>query len=459
MARLQRGTEVFELWLDRVDGEVWPHLMVRRAHADAIDHAPAERVTLRHQFGGDREYCRLMSEYLRQGWQRVRDPAREDAIPDEPIEPTLDATLRADPGDHAAALVYADWLQQRGHPRGALIAVQHARLAVPDDPTLAAEEARLLAEHAPVLLGTLAAAAPDDGGRGLHLVWEHGFVRGARITGSLDRGESEDLLWELLRHPSARFLRELVIGCHHAGDQDNQLVSDLLLHAGPRPPLRRLVLADFDDSELDNIDISRAPLGELGGLGEAYPLLEDVVLKGTGDVELAPLALPQARRFALRTSTLRKSTLATILAAPWPELEELELWFGTPDYGADVEPDDLAGFLAGEGFPKLRVLRLMNAIFTDEICPAILRSPRLPALAALDFSLGTLSDEGAALLHAGREALAHLTSLGVFECSLTASGLAQLRAAGLPVDDRPISHAEAWREPQQKRWRFVSVSE
>ncbi len=74
--------------------------------------------------------------------RRVRDPAREVELADEPLEPALEARLRADPGDHDAALVYADWYQQRGHPRGALIAVQAARARDPDDPALAAEEPR-----------------------------------------------------------------------------------------------------------------------------------------------------------------------------------------------------------------------------------------------------------------------------------------------------------------------------
>jgi uncharacterized protein (TIGR02996 family) len=459
VARLRRGDELFDVWLERIPDEVWPAVYIANGYTDRPEDMAPERVELRYAFSGEREYCRAISSRLRDGWHRVRDPAREAEVDAEPREPTLEATLRADPGDDNAALVYADWLQQRGHPRGALIAVQHARVARPDDPALAAEEERLLEDAADVLLGPLAARAPDDSGRGLRLVWERGFIRKARIDGFHDRGESEDLLWEVLRHPSARLLRELELGCHHAGDQDNTLMADLIVRGGPRPPLRRLVLADFDDSDLDNIDISRAPLGDLGGLGEAYPLLEDVILKGTGEVNLAPLALPRARRFALRTSTLVKPTLATILAAEWPALEDLELWFGTPEYGADCEVDDLARLLRGDRFPKLRVLRLMNALFTDEVCAPLLASPLLPGLDELDFSLGTLSIAGARTLVAAKDRLAHLRRIGIFECSLTRAAMKLLRDAGLPIDDAPISKAEAWREPQQKGGRYVSVTE
>ncbi|MBA3538368.1 MAG: TIGR02996 domain-containing protein, partial [Deltaproteobacteria bacterium] len=39
--------------------------------------------------------------------------------------PKLEAAILADPDDTAAYLVYADWLQSRGDPRGELIVLQH----------------------------------------------------------------------------------------------------------------------------------------------------------------------------------------------------------------------------------------------------------------------------------------------------------------------------------------------
>jgi uncharacterized protein (TIGR02996 family) len=487
VARFERGSEFVEVWLaapeqrarsgsagPRSDAERraetidptgnivyrWPELLSR---AGRIGDA-AETVTLdrRYEWSARDDYQRFQSQRLRDGWHRVADPDHE-MVYDEPINAELDAALRADPDDASAALVYADWLQQRQHPRGKLIVAQHARLERPDDAELAAAEAELLEAHIPELYGALwsrlrpAGARKGDGG--IDVTWWCGFIRYARITGFQESGSSEDTLWELLRHPSARFLRELDIGCHRSGDQDNVLMSDLLVHAGPTPPLRKLVLADFDDSEIDNIDISRAPIGDLTGLGERYPELEDVVLKGTGDVVLGDLRLPNARRFALRTSTLTRTTLASIVRAPWPVLEELELWFGDPDrgYGADCELADAVALLR-RPLPKLRVLRVMNAMFSDEIVSELVAWSGAAQLEQLDFGLGTLSDVGAAALVAARSAFPKLERLGVFENALTPAGLAQLRAA-FPVDDRAISPAYGWREPRQKPARYASVSE
>ena len=468
MVRFAKDGEAIDLWIERV--EHVPHLWTRKVHS------PPERLST-DWFDSERRFVEMQSQYLRDGWRRVHDPARELDVDGEPRDLELDARLLADPDDTATALVYADWLQHRDHPRGQLIVVQHALATRPHDAELRAREAELFEEIE--LLGGLAGFVRtfEFNEPGIALEWRHGFIRRARIDGFHDRGDSEHLLWELLRHPSARVLRELEIGCHHPGDQDNRLVVDMVLRAGPTPPLRRLVVGDFDESAYDGIDISRAPIGDLTGLGARYPLLDTVELKGNYDVELGELDLPRARRFALRTSTMQNRTLAAIAAAPWPALEDLELWFGDREdgYGAECGEHSIAALLA-RSFPKLRTLRLMNADFTDEVVPVVAKSPLAAQLETLDFTLGTLSDAGARVLAQQRAAFPQLARLAVYDCALTADGLAVLRDAGFPVDETPSSSHEAqsaeWRRasPQsytrwqqgartQKNQRFVTVSE
>jgi hypothetical protein len=389
-------------------------------------------------------YCGLQSERLREGFRRVRDPAREADVDGEPREPVLEAAIRD--GDLDAALVLADWLQSGGHPRGALIAVQQARESRPDDAALAEEERRLLGD--PAIVGPLASWL--DAPARLKLDWQRGFIRRARIDGFFSAdGEREDLLWEVLRHPSGRFLRALEIGCPD-WDQDNVLMSDLLVRAGPTPPLARLVLADLDDSRHYNgIEIRDASIGDLTGLGQRYPALEEVVLEGRGDVVLGELGLPNARRFALRTSGLRCATLRAIEGARWPALEDLEIWFGDREHGASCQPMDLVPLLHSPHLPKLRALRLMNAELTDESVPLVAQSPLAKQLDTLDFSLGTLTDKGARLVAKHRDRFPQLACLRVFACSLTARGIRRLRDAGLSVDDWPAE--PAWGEPHRKR--------
>jgi uncharacterized protein (TIGR02996 family) len=473
MARFERGGQFIEYWterparpLDPATGRpehAWPELLTRSGRVGvagaAGEGAEAMVLALPNVFSADREYARSIRQQLEQGWHRVRDRAHDAELPDEPSDPSLDAQLRVDPGDADVASIYGDWLQHRGHPRGRLIAVQAALRARPGDAELVAEEQALFTSHADALLGPLAALVDDgEDSQMIALDWDLGWIRRAQILGRHD--VPADLVWELLRHPSARFLRSVVVGCVRSGDQDNTTLTATVMHAGPPPPLRELVIADFDHSHIDNIDISRAPIGDLAGLGEAYPELETVILKGLGDVVLDGLALPRAKTFALRTSTMTKRTLATILAAPWPALEDLELWFGDVDrgYGAECTVADLAPLFA-RPLPAMRALRIMNSPFSDEVVPLIVAWAGAAKLETLDFSLGTLSDAGAQVLAGARAAFPALRRLGVFECSLTPAGLARLADAGYPVDASAISAAENWREPQQKPGRYCSVSE
>ena len=435
MARFVRRDDWFDVWILRRG------LLCTQARGGE----PVKDPGVRSEWDAPRRYMQIQHERFEAGWTRVRDPEREDAFADEPRDDALEAALRASPGEDAAALVYGDWLQQRGHPRGELAALTGDAAAA------------FVETHADALLGTrLYFAAEATEGDRLELRWERGFLRWARIDGCFERGDSEDLLFELLRHPSARLLRELEIGCHHAGDQDNSLISPILTHAAAPPPLQRLVIGDFDNTRDDNIDLSRTPLGDLSRLSAAYPTLEDIELKGSS-VELGRLDLPRARRFALRTSSLERETLAAIARAAWPALAELELWFGNREYvGHPCGVRDVAALLRAD-LPALRVLRLMNTLLSDELCAPLAASPLAARLAVIDFGLGTLSAEGARVLVRERAAFPRDCTLGIAECALSRAALSDQRAAGYALETRsttPIRDREA-----QKRSRYVSVSE
>src|SRR5579884_547350 len=76
----------------------------------------------------------------------------------------LDAVAEQ-PDDLDLRLIYADWLDEHGDPRGAFIRVQIDLERLPEDdpsrPALEAREAELLAKHGPRWLGRLAGLAPS----------------------------------------------------------------------------------------------------------------------------------------------------------------------------------------------------------------------------------------------------------------------------------------------------------
>jgi hypothetical protein len=140
-----------------------------------------------------------------------------------------------------------------------------------------------------------------------------------------------------------------------------------------------------------------------------------LILRGFGiSFGKKPVVAPRLRRLALRTGSLRKKTgFAPLATAELPLLEDLELWFGDSYYSADVKAKDLAWLLAGERFPKLTSLGLMNAEFADELPALLASSALLPRLRRLDLSMGTMGETGARALLAHRDAFAHLESLSV----------------------------------------------
>lgn len=132
------------------------------------------------------------------------------ALGGEQREPGLEAAISRAPDDPAAYLVYADWLQQHGEPRGELIVVQRALAGAPRDAALLAREAALFAEHGERLLGPLALLADAK------LVWYCGFVRVLDLRASLAEAGPASLaeagpapLAALLGHPSLQFVHRL----------------------------------------------------------------------------------------------------------------------------------------------------------------------------------------------------------------------------------------------------------
>ena len=116
----------------------------------------------------------------------------------------FEAAIARDPDDDDAYLVYGDWLQLRGDPRGELIALQYRGH---ED---AAKD--LLSRHAEHFYGALC-ARPGL----LDVTWHLGFLRSCRFSLDDDRGPNHEkravaALEELLALRSTRFIRDLSIG-------------------------------------------------------------------------------------------------------------------------------------------------------------------------------------------------------------------------------------------------------
>jgi hypothetical protein len=222
--------------------------------------------------------------------------------------------------DIELARVFADWLQQQGHPCGELAVVQLARLEKDSD-ELASREYDLIWNHANKYLSSV--LARDH-------VTEYAWQRGVLDTITFHHHGGEEHLPAALRKlatdPSGRLVRRVEIQAVQfdgAGDLESTIAE--LASLAPRFP-RLAELALVEGMNLGNPWID-GPIrvGDVTPLYAAYPRLEVFELGGK-DYALGDLDLPALKKLAMQE--LSPTDVATIARAELPVIEELDLFFG-----------------------------------------------------------------------------------------------------------------------------------
>jgi hypothetical protein len=248
--------------------------------------------------------------------------------------------------------VLGDHWTSTGDPRGELIAIGHGLAKNPTHKALRSAWTRWMVEHARALWG--------EHGITQHCLrdvdWYMGFIRACTVTEDY-RVDMPALVATVLDDPGpGRFVQRLAI----TGSFELATV----VARRPRPTLRELALGH-----------PGGPGGDLSGLWPAVTELRTLELEGSGAI-LGALHAPRLEHFAF-------------------------------DFSSDaVDVAFLAPLWAGEGVPALRELALTNCSQTDALCDALVQSPIARQLRAIDFSYGTMTAAGAAILVEHRDKLA-----------------------------------------------------
>jgi uncharacterized protein (TIGR02996 family) len=346
-----------------------------------------------------------------------RDRGIHDRVYDLVRQRELEAQIVENPDDDAGYLVYGDWLQAHGDPRGSLIAIQAARCAA-DTPELAAAELALLSAHRAALL------AFDPPPR---VEWHLGFWRGLTV-GASDRGSppggGADLA-RLLEAPSARFVRELrVLGpggpdrfalAARAGDTLRELeiasasdaITDRDVHAlGACRRLRKLTLTPCEQVTPDGL----AGLVELREL--AHLELRGCVMSDVGAARLAGLPLSSVRLDAI--ADLGPAGMRALAALPLTSLELYAL-----DHPAHRHELSDAAVAELASHPTLANLELAGARIGGRGAAAL---GTLASLRRLRIPSSSISDRHAGHLPRGLRSLclAHCTEIGDVACAAIA---------------------------------------
>ena len=243
----------------------------------------------------------------------------------------------------------------------------------------------------------------------------------------------------------------LVIGAWQGGDSgedSSAVIAALAAQAARFPQLVALYLGDIVS---DEIEMSWIQQHDLSPLLEAYPQLQLLRARGGEGLELSRPRHANLRALALETGGLNARVVQSLGKADFPNLEYLELWLGTEDYGRTVCLEDLQPILQGKLFPKLKYLGLRNCDVIDEIAQALPTAPLLQQLETLDLSLGTLGDQGGRAL---LEIRGPLKRLNLHHNYLSAEIVRKLKELPLSLDATNPSNMEADEED-----RYVAVGE
>ena len=369
------------------------------------------------------------------------------------------ANLTAEEDDEAARLVLADTMQQKGDPRGVLVALQHRieQVSGKERATIKRQESALFEENKEAFLGVFAKDGPREC---FKCEWKLGYWDKVIIFSSYDHEEikTAGLLKEALQHPSGEHLRELQCGIPESvwdGESNWQDYINVITKVGA-PQLRKLHLADDDD----NAEISWCQIGNLDAMWKAVPQLEFLRIRGIGmsmgDIDAPKLAMLQIHSGGVPSEAIRDIGKA-MTAGKMPELERVELWLGCDEYGCDCSADDVQGILNAKKSPKLTWLGLMNAEIANDLCRVVHGGSIVKQLETLNMSMGTMTDEGAEVLLQHAKAFAHLKQLDVSDNYLSSGMCKRLRDAMPNVVTG--SQKDPNEDGEDDPWYYTSVAE
>lgn len=280
-----------------------------------------------------------------------------------------------------------------------------------------------------------------------------------RIAWSWDREDFsfQEMVAEFVGADAAAEVTALVTGAYSEEmyeENMNTVLEPLVAAAGQFPGLTHLFIGDIISEENE---ISWIQQSDLSPLWTAFPRLRTLGMRGGNGLTLGTIVHDQLQALIIETGGLSRSVIAEIAAAKLPELQHLEIWTGSNEYGADSTIDDVKPLFERSLFPKLKTLAIRNCEYADQLPALAATSSILGQLDVLDFSMGAMSDAGADLLLANRQAFASLKKLDLSENMLTAKKLAELKSMPCPVVD--AQQREGWVSRDGSVRRYPAVGE
>jgi hypothetical protein len=276
------------------------------------------------------------------------------------------------------------------------------------------------------------------------------FVYRLRVDYDDEGVTISDLLEAFVRDPQAAQVKELIIGQFNLESSESsfEVIDKMVALKEHFKGLKALFIGDITYEECE---ISWINQTDITPILKVFPALEHLQIRGGEGLSFSDLQHDQLKTLIIETGGLPLTVVSQVNAARLPNLEKLELWLGSENYGFDSSVEDFAPILSGKLFPKLTHLGLMDSELQDKIAIAVAQSPVLKQLKVLDLSKGTLTDEGAAAL-LNSEGVRKLEHLNLRYHFLSEGMMEQLKKLGISInlDDKQESEDED---------RYIEVAE
>jgi len=267
-----------------------------------------------------------------------------------------------------------------------------------------------------------------------------------------DKDSIEDRLQAYLNDPGSAETTALILG-NWADDGPTKLVDLLIKEAGKLPNLRALFMGEvtYEENEISWIQQT-----DYTGLLNAFPGLEELWVRGADGLKLSEFRHISLKCLVFESGGLPKAILESVAKSVIPEMEHLEFYTGTDEYGWDGEAEDLRPFLYDNPFPKLTYLGLRNCENVNEVAELVAKAPVLDQLEVLDLSLGNLRDEGArALLDS--EGIRKLKKLDLHYHFMSDEVVAAFEALPIEVDVSDVQ--DPYEYDDEEPDYYISVTE
>lgn len=279
-----------------------------------------------------------------------------------------------------------------------------------------------------------------------------------RVSLGYDEGEGgltmAARLAQFFSDPAVHRIQGVVIGTWHSewDEPANSVVESLVSVRDKVPRLRGIFLGDITSEECE---ISWIQQTDVGPLLDAYPKLQHFRVRGGNGLSLGRLDHAHLKSLIVESGGLPVSVVREVSTAHLPELEHLELWLGSDNYGWDGGVDDLQPILSGNLFPKLQYLGLRDCEIADDIAAVVANAPIVRRIRTLDLSLGNLGDDGfRSLCMLPRDG--RLEKLDVHHHFASAEMVKELQRLPCEVDASDVQEAEEW---GGQTHRFIAVAE